>query len=364
MDRRSLIAGAGTTGAGLVGILAAGVAPAVHAQAAVRWRLASSFPKALDTIYGAAEVFAKHVKAMSGGKFEISTHAAGEITPAFGVVDAVQQGSIEMAHTAPYYFFGKNEVFALGCAIPFGLNSRQMTAWTLEGNGLKLMREFYAKYNIINFAGGNTGAQMGGWYRKEIKSVKDVKGMKMRIGGFAGKVLERMGGVPQNIPGGEIYTALEKGTIDAAEWVGPYDDQKLGFNKVAPFYYYPGWWEGGPQLDFYINDKAFNSLSAENKAIVEAAAAVAHSDMQAKYDARNPAALKELVGKGTKLRPFSNDVLALAFKESMGLYAELSTKNADWKKIYADYSKFRADANLWFRFTEAKFDSFMQAQKL
>ncbi len=364
MDRRSLISTAGTAGAGLVGILAAGAAPAVHAQAAVRWRLSSSFPKALDTIYGAAEVFAKHVKAMSGGKFEISTHAAGEITPAFGVVDAVQQGSIEMAHTAPYYFFGKNEVFALGCAIPFGLNSRQMSAWMYEGNGLKLMREFYAKYNIINFPGGNTGAQMGGWYRKEIKSVKDIKGMKMRIGGFAGKVLERMGGVPQNIPGGEIYTALEKGTIDAAEWVGPYDDQKLGFNKVAPFYYYPGWWEGGPELDFFINDKAFNALSAENKAIVEAAAAVAHVDMQAKYDARNPAALKELVGKGTKLRPFTNDVLALAFKESMALYEELNAKNADWKKIYADYSKFRADANLWFRFTEAKFDSFMQAQKL
>lgn len=364
MDRRSLISSAGTAGAGLVGVLAAGVAPAVHAQAAVRWRLSSSFPKALDTIYGAAEIFAKQVKAMSGGKFEISVHAGGEITPPFGVVDAVQQGSVEMAHTAPYYFFGKNEAFALGCAIPFGLNSRQMTAWMYEGNGLKLMREFYAKYNIINFPGGNTGAQMGGWYRKEIKSVKDLKGLKMRIGGFAGKVFERMGGVPTNIPGGEIYTALEKGTIDAAEWVGPYDDQKLGFNKVAPFYYYPGWWEGGPQLDFYINDKAFNALSPEYKAIVEAAASVAHIEMQARYDARNPAALKELVGKGTKLRPFSNDVLALAFKESMKLYGELSEKNSDWKKIYADYSKFRADANLWFRFTEAKFDSFMQAQKL
>ncbi len=364
MDRRSLIATAGTAGAGLVGILAAGVAPAVHAQAAVRWRLSSSFPKALDTIYGAAEIFAKNVKAMSGGKFEISVHAGGEITPPFGVVDAVQQGSVEMAHTAPYYFFGKNETFALGCAIPFGLNSRQMTAWMYEGNGLKLMREFYAKYNIINFPGGNTGAQMGGWYRKEIKTAKDLKGLKMRIGGFAGKVFERMGGVPTNIPGGEIYTALEKGTIDAAEWVGPYDDQKLGFNKVAPFYYYPGWWEGGPQLDFYINDKAFNALSPEYKAIVEAAASVAHIEMQARYDARNPAALKELVGKGTKLRPFSNDVLALAFKESMKLYGELSEKNSDWKKIYADYSKFRADANLWFRFTEAKFDSFMQAQKL
>jgi TRAP-type mannitol/chloroaromatic compound transport system substrate-binding protein len=173
-----------------------------------------------------------------------------------------------------------------------------------------------------------------------------------------------MGGVPQNIPGGEIYTALEKGTIDAAEWVGPYDDQKLGFNKVAPFYYYPGWWEGGPQLDFFINQKAFEALPAEYKAIVEAAAATAHTDMQAKYDARNPAALKELVAKGTKLRPFSNDVLNLAFKESMALYEELNDKNPDWKKIYGDYSKFRAEQNLWFRFTEAKFDSFMQAQKL
>ena len=359
MDRRSLI-----KNAGIAGVLAAGVAPAVHAQAAVRWRLASSFPKALDTIYGGAEVFAKHVKAMSGGKFEISVHAGGEISPPFGVVDAVQQGSVDMAHTAPYYFFGKNEAFALGCAIPFGLNSRQMSAWMYEGNGMKLMREFYAKYNIINFVGGNSGAQMGGWYRKEIKTVKDLKGLKMRIGGFAGKVLERLGGVPQNLPGGEIYTALEKGTIDAAEWVGPYDDLKLGFNKVAPYYYYPGWWEGSSQYDFFINDKAFNALSSENKAIIEAAAAVAHSDMQARYDTRNPAALKELVGKGTKLRPFSNEILQSAFKESMALYDELSSKNEDWKKIYADYSKYRADANLWFRFTEAKFDSFMQSQKL
>ena len=359
MDRRSLI-----KNAGIAGVLAAGVAPAVHAQAAVRWRLSSSFPKALDTIYGGAEVFAAQVKAMSGGKFEISVHAGGEITPPFGVVDAVQQGSVEMAHTAPYYFFGKNEAFALGCAIPFGLNSRQMTAWVYEGNGFKLMREFYAKYNIVHFAGGNTGAQMGGWYRKEIKSLADIKGMKMRIGGFGGKVLERIGGVPTNIPGGEIYQALEKGTIDAAEWVGPYDDQKLGFNKVAPHYYYPGWWEGGPQLDFYINDKAFNALSAENKAIVEAAASYAHVDMQAKYDGRNPTALKQLVGAGTKLHPFPNDVLNAAFKEAMALYDELNAKNPEWKKIYADYSKFRADSNLWFRFTEAKFDSFMQGQKL
>ncbi len=359
MDRRSLI-----KNAGIAGVLAAGVAPAVHAQAAVRWRLASSFPKSLDTIFGAADTFSKAVKAMSGGKFEVSVHAAGELMPAFGVVDGVQQGSIECAHTAPYYFFGKDETFALGCAIPFGLNSRQMTAWMYEGNGMKLMREFYAKYNIVNFPGGNTGAQMGGWYRKEIKTLADMKGLKMRIGGFGGKVLEKLGSVPQNIPGGEIYQALEKGTIDAAEWVGPYDDQKLGFNKVAPFYYYPGWWEGGPELDFFINNKAFEALTPEYKAIVEAAAAQAHTTMQARYDALNPIALKQLVGAKTKLRPFPKDVMNAAFKASMALYDELSAKNENWKKIYADYSKFRADQNLWFRFTEASFDKFMQDQKL
>ena len=359
MDRRSLI-----KNAGIAGVLAAGAAPAVHAQAAIRWRLASSFPKSLDTIFGAADVFADKVKKMSGGKFEISVHAGGELMPPFGVVDGVQQGTVEVAHTAPYYFFGKDECFALGCAIPFGLNSRQMTAWMFEGNGLKLMREFYAKYNMVNFPCGNTGAQMGGWFRKEIKSVKDVKGLKFRIGGFAGRIIERMGGVPQNIPGGEIYQALEKGTIDAAEWVGPYDDLKLGFNKVAPYYYYPGWWEGGPQVDLFVNQKAYDSLSAENKAIVTAATAYAHVDMQAKYDARNPSALKTLVGQGAKLRPFPADMMAESFKVSMAVYDELSQKNESWRKVYADYSKFRADQNLWFRFTEATFDRFMQAQKL
>jgi TRAP-type mannitol/chloroaromatic compound transport system substrate-binding protein len=358
MDRRSLI-----KNAGIAGVLAAGVAPAVHAQAAVRWRLASSFPKSLDTIFGAADVFAAHMKAMSGGKFEVSVHAGGELMPALGVVDAVQQGTIEIAHTAPYYFFGKNETFALGTAIPFGLNSRQMTAWMYDGNGMKLMREFYAKYNIVNFPGGNTGAQMGGWYRKEIKTLADIKGLKMRIGGFGGKVLERMGGVPQNIPGGEIYQALEKGTIDAAEWTTPYDDQKLGFNKVAPFYYFPGWWEGCAQLDFFINDKAFNALSAEYKAMVEAAASSAHIEMQARYDARNANALKQLVGAGSKLRAFSPDVMNEAFKQAMALYAELSTKNADWKKVYDDYSRFRADSNQWFQVAEGSYDNFMFAQR-
>ncbi|MEK8025280.1 TRAP transporter substrate-binding protein [Pseudaquabacterium rugosum] len=360
MERRSFV-----RGAGIAGVLAAGTAPAiVQAQAQVRWRLASSFPKSLDTIYGGADEFARKVSELTGGKFQISVHSAGELMPAFGVVDGVQNGTVEACHTVPYYFFGKDETFALGAAIPFGMNSRQMTAWMMEGNGMKLMREFYAQYNIVNFMGGNTGAQMAGWYRKEIKSAADVKGLKFRIGGFAGKVLERMGGVPQNIPGGEIYQSLEKGTIDAAEWIGPYDDQKLGFNKVAPFYAYPAWWEGGPQIDFFINTKAYNALSAEYKAVIEMASTYAHVDMQAKYDGRNPAALKQLVAQGTKLFRFPKDAMELAFKESMALYSELSAKNPNWKKVYADFSKFRADQNLWFRFAEAGFDDFMQQQKL
>ncbi|GAB4217190.1 MAG: TRAP transporter substrate-binding protein [Rhodoferax sp.] len=377
MDRRSVIKNAGIAGVLAAGLAACGkkeeAAPATSAPAApavitggseIRWRLASSFPKALDTIYGAAETFAKKVGEMSGGKFTITVHAGGELMPAGGVLDGASNGTVEMAHTAPYYFFGKDPTYAMDCAIPFGLNSRQMTAWMYQGNGMKLFREFYAKVGIVNFPMGNTGAQMGGWYRKEIKSVADLKGLKFRVGGFGGKVLAKLGTVPQNIPGGEIYTALEKGTIDAAEWVGPYDDLKLGFNKVAPVYHYPGWWEGGPQLTLYVNQKAFEGLSAEYKAIIEAAAAFAHTDMQAKYDAKNPAALKALVAQGVKLKPFPNDVLTAAFKSAQEVYKELNDTNPAWKKIYEDYSAFRREANLWFRFTEARFDSFMQAQKL
>ncbi|SDD15598.1 TRAP-type mannitol/chloroaromatic compound transport system, substrate-binding protein [Variovorax sp. CF079] len=359
MDRRSLI-----KNAGIAGVLAAGIAPAVHAQAAVRWRLASSFPKSLDTIFGTAETFSKKVSDITGGKFQISVHASGELMPALGVLDGVQNASVEMAHTAPYYFYGKDPTFALGCAVPFGMNTRQMNAWMYEGNGLKLMREFYAKYNVFSLPGGNTGAQMGGWFRKEIKSVADLKGLKFRTNPIAGKVLEPFGMIPQSIPGADLYPALEKGTIDALEWVGPYDDQKLGFNKVAPFYYYPGWWEGGPQLDFYINSKAWEGLSAEYKAVVEVAAAHAHVTMTAKYDAKNPIALKQLVGSGTKLRPFTQDVMNAAFKSAQQIYADLNNSNPEWKKVYTDYAKFLADQNAWFRFTEGTYDRFMQQQKL
>jgi TRAP-type mannitol/chloroaromatic compound transport system substrate-binding protein len=360
MQRRKFL-----TNAGIAGILAAGVAPAAIAQQAnIRWRLASSFPKALDTIFGGAEEFARQVKEMSGGKFIISVHPGGELMPAFGVLDGVQQGTVECAHTAPYYFFGKDDTFALNCAVPFGLNSRQMTAWMFEGNGLKLFREFYSSYNIVNYPMGNTGAQMGGWYRKPVKSMADIKGLKMRIGGFGGKVLSAIGGVPQNIPGGEVYQALEKGTIDATEWIGPYDDQKLGFHKIAKNYVYPAWWEGGPELELFVNSKALAALPAEYKAILDCASAFAHVDMQAKYDGRNPKALKELVGQGVKLARMPKDVMDAAFKASQDLYSDLSKSNPAWKKIYADFEAFRRDQNQWFRFAEQGYDSYMQAQKL
>ena len=360
MDRRSII-----KQAGIAGVLAAGIAPAVHAQATVRWRLASSFPKSLDTIFGSAEMFAKTVRALSGGKFEVSVHAAGELMPAFGVVDALQSSTIEMAQTAPYYYTGKNSIFAFGCAVPFGLTARQMDAWMDHGNGRKLMDAFYANYNIKSRSAGNTGTQMGGWYRKEIKTVADLKGLKMRMGGgLFGEAMQKLGVVPQNMPGGDVYQALEKGTLDATEFVGPYDDEKLGFNKVAPFYYYPGWWEGGAELEFFINAKAYAALPAEFQAIVDAATTVAARDMTAKYDAFNPIALKRLVAAKTQLKAFPKEIMDAGYKASMEVFAEHEAKSAEFKTIHQDMRAFQRDQLLWARYSELRFDNYMTGVKL
>ena len=360
MDRRSLI-----KNAGIAGVLAAGAAPAVHAQAAVRWRLASSFPRSLDTIFGSAEKLSQTVKALSGGKFEISVHPAGELMPAFGVVDALQGDNIEMAQTAAYYFTGKDPVFAFSCAVPFGLTARQNTAWKLYGNGGKLMDEFFAQYNFKTASAGNTGTQMGGWYRKEIKTVNDLKGLKMRMGGGVfGEGMAKLGVVSQNLPAGDVYQALEKGTLDAAEFVGPHDDQKLGFNKVAPFYYYPGWWEGGADLEFFINVKKYNALSAENKAILDAAMAVAATDMTAKYDTYNPIALKKLVAEKTQLKAFPKAVIDAGFKACMEVFAEHEAKSPEFKKIHQDMRAFQRDQILWNRFSEFPFNQYMNGVKI
>ena len=360
MKRRKFLQVAGA------GLAASAIAKPAIAQSMpeLKWRLTSSFPKSLDTIYGAAETFAKAVSEATDNKFQIQVFGGGEIVPGLQAADAVTNGTVEMCHTASYYYFGKDHTFALSTASPFGLNSRMQNAWQYFGGGIELMNDFYKKYNIYALPCGNTGCQMGGWFRKEIKTPADLNGVKMRIGGYAGLTMAKLGVVPQQIAGGDIYPALEKGTLDACEWVGPYDDEKLGFNKIAKFYYYPGWWEGGPQLTLMVNSKAWDALSAENKAIVQACASHAHVNMQAKYDAVNPAALKRLVGGGTLLRPMPRAVMEAAFKAANELYADLSAKNPNWKKVYEDWVKFRNDEVLWFRVCEREFDAFMASQRL
>jgi TRAP-type mannitol/chloroaromatic compound transport system substrate-binding protein len=358
MQRRNFLKGVGTIGAGIAATTTVGPAIA-QTGPEVRWRLASSFPKSLDTIYGAAETLSGIVSDATGGKFQIQVFAGGELVPPFGVVDAVQNGTVECAHTAGYYFFGKDPTFAFCCAVPFGLNARQQSAWMTEGGGLELMRDFLKDYNIINFPAGNTGAQMGGFFRKEINTVEDLKGLKLRVGGFAGTVLARLGAVPQQIAGGDIYPSLEKGTIDAAEWVGPYDDEKLGLAKVAKYYYYPGWWEGGPEMDLFVNRDAWAALPKEYQAILSAACAAANTQMLAKYDVGNPKALRRLVGMGVQLRPFSRDIMNAAWKAANEVYDETAAANPRFKKVYEPWKAFRDEQDLWFRVAEQNFDNFM-----
>ena len=359
MDRRSFI----KKGA-LAGAATALAAPAIAQQnTKITWRLTSSFPKSLDTIYGGAEDIAKHVAAATDGNFTIQTFAAGEIVPGLQAADAVSSGTVEMCHTCSYYYVGKDPTFAIGTAIPFGLNARLTNSRFYEGNGNKLLNEFYAKHNLYGMISGNTGAQMGGWFRKEINTVDDFKGVKMRIAGLAGKVVEKLGVVPQQIAGGDIYPALEKGTIDAAEWVGPYDDYKLGFYKVAKYYYYPAFWEGGPVIHSFVNLDKWNSLPKNYQTVLQDACAFANTNMMAKYDAKNPIAVKQLVGEGAVLRPFSQEILEACYKAAQEVYANISSSNADFKKIYEDQVAFKREGYLWMQLSEYTFDTFMMIQQ-
>ncbi len=360
MKRRQFVQAAG------LGLAATAIAKPAIAQSApeIKWRLTSSFPKSLDTIYGAAETLSKAVAEATDNKFQIQVFAGGEIVPGLQAADAVTNGTVEMCHTAPYYYFGKDPTFAFATAVPFGLNSRQQNAWFYYGGGLELINEFFKSYNFVSMPGGNTGTQMGGWFRKEIKSIDDFKGLKMRIGGLAGKVLAKLGAVPQQIAGGDIYPALEKGTIDAAEWVGPYDDEKLGFNKVAPFYYYPGWWEGGAALHFFINNAKWAELPKSYQSLLTTAAAQANVDMQAKYDARNPAAIKRLVQQGgAQLRPFTPEIMEACYKAAIDTYAEIAAGNENFKKMHDAYMAFRNEEYLWFQIGEYTYDNFMIRQR-
>ena len=360
MDRRKFIKTAGLATAAASTL----AAPAIAQSAPeVKWRMTSSFPKALDTIYGAAETFSKYVAEATDNKFQVQVFAANEIVPGLEAANAVSAGNVEMCHTASYYYWGKDPTFAFGTAVPFGLNSRMQNAWMYHGGGMELMNEFYAKHNLVAFPCGNTGAQMGGWFRNEIKSLADLQGLKMRIGGFGGKVIARVGVVPQQIAGGEIYQALEKGTIDAAEWVGPYDDEKLGFQKVAKYYYYPGWWEGGPMLHTMVNAAKWAELPRSYQSIIASGSQAANTDMQARYDAKNPEALKKLVAGGAVLRPYPADMMEACFKAANDTCAEISAQNADFKKIYDAMVAFRRDQYLWFQVSEYTFDTFMMGQQ-
>jgi TRAP-type mannitol/chloroaromatic compound transport system substrate-binding protein len=346
--------------AGAAALLAA--APAAAAELPeVKWRLQSSFPKSLDTIHGGAEDIARRVGEITGGRFHIGVFAAGEIVPPLQVLDAVQIGTVQAGHTGSYYYFGKDPTFAFGTAVPFGLNARQQNAWMYHGGGLELMRELYAQYNIIHFPSGNTGAQMGGWFRREIHTLADLKGLKIRIAGLGGVIMSRLGAVPQQIGGSDIYPALEKGTIDAAEWVGPYDDEKLGFHKVAPHYYYPGWWEGGPALDLIINLQAWQALPRPYQAALEAAAAESNVRMLAKYDAANTAAMKRLIAQGVQLHPYPPEVLRAAYLEATKYYEETARANPRFRKVYESMRAFRNEVVPWHSLADGRFDAFMQA---
>jgi TRAP-type mannitol/chloroaromatic compound transport system substrate-binding protein len=358
MKRRTFIQAAG------IGAAASTLAAPAIAQSLpeVKWRCASSFPKSLDTIFGAAEIAAQRVAALTDGKFQIRVFAGGEIVPGLQVLDAVQAGTVEAGHTVSYYYVGKDPTFAFDSAVPFGLNARQQNAWMYYGGGIELMREFFKQYNTMQFPCGNTGAQMGGWFRKEIKTVEDLKGLKFRIGGFAGTVMTKLGVVPQQIAGGDIYPALEKGTIDGAEWVGPYDDEKLGFYRVAPYYYYPGWWEGGPQLSMLVSIPAWEALPKFYKECLTSACAEANVLTLAKYDVQNPPALKRLVAAGAQLKPYPRDVLEACYKATLEVYDETSAKNAWFKKVYEQWKPFRESLYQWFSVAEYRFDTFVLSQ--
>ena len=361
MKRRDFVKVTGLAAAAAATIAAPAIA---QSMPELKWRMTASWPKSLDTLYGGAEIMAKAVAEVTDNKFQIQTFAAGEIVPGLQVLDAVQNGTVEMGHTASYYYFGKDPTFTFGTSLPFGPNMRLNQAWYMNGGGREVLNEFYKNYNVISLLAGNTGCQMGGWFRKEIKTVADLSGLKFRIGGFPGKVLQKLGAVPQQLAGGDIYPALEKGTIDGAEWVGPYDDEKLGFYKIAPHYYYPGWWEGGPITMAMVNLDKWNSLPKQYQSVLEQAGHFASNWIMSKYDERNPPALKKLIANGTKLHAFPPEVMQASYKAAMELYAEISLTNANFNKVYKSLTDFANDGYQWFQVAELGFDVFMARHQL
>tara|TARA_Y100001968_G_scaffold277389_1_gene272209 strand:- start:209 stop:1327 length:1119 start_codon:yes stop_codon:yes gene_type:complete len=328
----------------------------------IKWRMATSWPYSLDTIYGGAEIISERVKELSGGNFQIKPYAGGELVPGLEVLDAVQRGSVECGHTASYYYKGKNACFAFGTSVPFGLTAQQQNAWLYEGGGNQALNKIFSDFGVISFPAGNTGAQMGGWFKTKIDSLKALKGLKMRIPGLGGEVMSQLGVNVQVLPAGEVYLALDRGAIDAAEWTGPYDDEKLGFAKAARFYYYPGWWEPGPTLNALVNQKAWIKLPSEYKSIFKTACYEANLTMLSRYESLNGAALQRLIKGGTELIEYEKNILIAAKEASMQLYSDISNKDTVFRDFYRKWLKFKEEVSAWNKVNEYSFLNFLYSK--
>ncbi|MEO0948842.1 MAG: TRAP transporter substrate-binding protein [Cyanobacteria bacterium J06641_5] len=365
MQRRHLLRnlGLGTTGAIAATACQSGTGSSESTASSpsrprVKWRMVTSWPPSLDTIHGGAELLAERIDAMTDGRFTISVYAAGEIVPALNVLDAVQAGTVECGHTSSYYYIGKNPSLAFGTSVPFGLNAQQQNAWFYHGGGLETMHDLYSDFNILSFPAGNTGTQMGGWFKQEIQSLKDLQGLKMRIPGLGGTVMTELGVNVQVLPAGDVFLSLDRNTIDAAEFVGPYDDEKLGLHKAAPFYYYPGWWEPGPTLETLVNRSAWDKLPGEYQEVFTTATKEVNQDMLARYDARNLAALQRLREGGTQLRPYSPEILQAAKRISDELLATNAAEDATFRKVYDSWQRFRDRITQWHEVAEFSYARF------
>jgi TRAP-type mannitol/chloroaromatic compound transport system substrate-binding protein len=337
------------------GAAIAAAAPArAQSNEAVKWRLTSSFPKNLDTLFGASTAIAKAVGEMTDGKFSIQTFAAGEIVPGLQVLDAVSSATVECGHTYTGYYIGKNPAFIFDGSLPFGLTPRQHNAWLLFGDGRKLMDEIYDSHGVIGLPAGQTGGQMFGWFRKELKTVADFQGLKMRTAGFGGRVMAKLGAIPQQIAGGDIYPALERGTIDACEWVGPYDDEKLGFAKVAKYYYTPGVMELEATNNLFIHKTAWAALSPHYQAILKHACWYALTEMIASYDAKNAKAIARVVAAGAQLSVLPPEVIKALRGALEAVLDEEAAKSDQFKKILENWRQFRAEQHRWFAIADTR----------
>jgi len=333
-------------------------APALAAASPkIAWRLASSFPNESPTLFAGAEDVARYVSEVTDGRFSIEIFPAGDLVQPGQVLEAVQHRVVDCGHTASTRYFDIDPALCFDAGVPFGLNTRQMNAWMMQGEGLALTRVLFDKYNILNFPCGHTGAQMGGWFRGEIKTVDDLRGLKVKAGGFARHVLARMGATPVEVPVAETYAALEQGVVDAVAWIGPYDDENLGLYKVARNYYFPGWWAGTLQLSLYVNQDAYDELPKPYQSALALACRMATANMIAKYDAGNPDALRRLVSRGAQLKAFPKPVLQASYEASLAAYQEMSAKDAMFKKLYESMAAFRDKEAPWFRLAEGSFDN-------